>query len=204
MYVIALVHCMKTGTAGWNTMRTQEGLKAIYEARCSRYEKHLHVGMDTTSIILKEHLFVEELLFDILKLHCRDSGPIENIKLGFSHKLNLVHAMFGSHLPGMEFPKNVWAALNKLNKLRNSLAHNIDSPRAAEAFKSFVSSYSQLVGKEVKVSITDEIPGIDRKLGLELIGIIMYLLGFLGCLHGIAYLNPPLMYGSEIPVTIPN
>lgn len=43
-------------------MRTQEGLKAIYEARWSRYEKHLHAGMDTTSIILKGHLFVEELL----------------------------------------------------------------------------------------------------------------------------------------------
>ena len=69
-------------------MSTQEGLKAIYEARWSRYEKHLHAGMDTTSIILKGHLFVEESLFDILKLHCRDSGPIENIKLGFSHKLN--------------------------------------------------------------------------------------------------------------------
>ncbi|MDN4569978.1 hypothetical protein QY051_12955 [Enterobacter hormaechei] len=185
-------------------MRTQESLKAIYEARMVRYEKHLNAGMDTTSILLKGHLFVEELLFEILKLHCRDSGPIESIKLGFSHKLNLVHAMFGSHLPGMEFPKTVWAALDKLNKLRNALAHNIDSPKAADVFKSFVSAYSQLVGKEVKVSVTDEIPGIDRKLGLELIGILLYLLGFLGCLHGIAYLNPPLMYGSEIPVTIPN
>ena len=93
MYVIALVHCIKTSTAGWNTMRTQKSLKDIYEARCARYEKHLHAGMDTTSIILKGHLFVEELLFDILKLHCRNSVPIENIKLGFSHKLSLVHAM---------------------------------------------------------------------------------------------------------------
>ncbi|WP_262787917.1 hypothetical protein [Enterobacter cloacae] len=116
-------------------MRTQKSLKDIYEARCARYEKHLHAGMDTTSIILKGHLFVEELLFDILKLHCRNSVPIENIKLGFSHKLSLVHAMFGSHLPGVEFPKNVWAALDKLNKLRNALAHNIDSRRAAEVFK---------------------------------------------------------------------
>jgi hypothetical protein len=88
--------------------------------------------------------------------------------------------MFGSHLPGMEFPKTVWAALDKLNKLRNALAHNIDSPKAADVFKSFVSAYSQLVGKEVKVSVTDEIPGIDRKLGLELIGILLYLLGFWG------------------------
>ncbi len=193
----------KTGTAGGKRGAPRRGLKPFTKPEGQGREPR-QAGRDTTPIILKGHLFVEELLFEILKLHCRDSGPIENIKLGFSHKLNLVHAMFGSHLPGMEFPKNVWAALDKLNKLRNALAHSIDSPRAAEVFKSFVSSYSQLVGREVQVRITDEIPGIDRKLGLELIGIIMYLLGFLGCLHGIAYLNPPLMYGSEIPVTIPN
>lgn len=39
-------------------MRTQESLKAIYEARMVRYEKHLNAGMDTTSILLKGHLFV--------------------------------------------------------------------------------------------------------------------------------------------------
>lgn len=185
-------------------MRTQEELKTLHEKKRLRYHKHLHGATDTTSIILKGHLFVEELLLEILKLHCRDSKPLDSINLSFHHKLNLVEAIFGSHLPGILFPTEIWNVLEKLNKLRNSLAHNIDSPKASIVFNSFISSYKKLSGGNSEIDIVNEIPVIDSLLGQELVRVILYLLGFLGCIHGIAFLNPPSIISKETPLIIPD
>ncbi len=185
-------------------MRTQEDLKLLYEKNTSRYEKHLHHRMDITSIILKGHLFAEELLMDILRLHCRDSKPIENIQLSFQHKLKLVQALFGSHLTGFKYPEKIWPVLDNLNQLRNALAHQIDSPKAVTRLNAFVTSFCQLFNKDVKISIVEAIPVSDKDLTDELLRIMFYLLGFLGCIHGIAYLNPPSPDNKNTPIRIPD
>lgn len=185
-------------------MHTQEDLRSLRDENFLRYNKHLHLDLDITSIILKGHLFVEELLTEILKLHCRDSKPIENIQLSFHHKLKLVQALFGSHLSGFQYPGNIWPVLDHLNQLRNALAHQIDSPKAVIKLNSFISSFCQLVHQEVNVKVTEEIPLLDKSLSNKLINIISSLLGYLGCIHGVAYLNPPSMHHSNTIVKIPD
>ncbi|MEC3932589.1 hypothetical protein VNX24_16055 [Citrobacter farmeri] len=185
-------------------MHTQEDLRSLRDENFLRYNKQLHLELDITSIILKGHLFVEELLTEILKLHCRDSKPIENIQLSFHHKLKLVQALFGSHLSGFQYPGNIWPVLDHLNQLRNALAHQIDSPKAVIKLNSFISSFCQLVHQEVNVKVTEEIPLVDKSLSNKLINIISSLLGYLGCIHGVAYLNPPSMHHSNTIVKIPD
>ncbi|MGX7400866.1 hypothetical protein ACWOQQ_26670, partial [Enterobacter sp. ESY66] len=68
----------------------------------------------------------------------------------------------------------------------------------------FVTSSCQLFNKDVKISIVEAIPVSDKDLTDELLRIMFYLLGFLGCIHGIAYLNPPSPDNKNTPIRIPD
>lgn len=185
-------------------MHTQEELKLLHNSNFQRYRKHLYQGLDITSIILKGHLFAEELLMEILKLHCRDSSPIENIQLSFHHKLKLSQALFGSHFSDFQYPEKIWPTLEHLNQLRNALAHQIDSPKAILKLNTFISSCYQLINQEVKFKITEESNLLDKNLSSNLIRLIFSLLGCLGCIHGIAYLNPPSKLHPNSKIIIPD
>lgn len=185
------------------TQPTQEELKRLYDERFLRYSKHLHEGLDITSLILKGHLFIEELLLEILKLHCRDVKVIESIQLSFHHKVKLVQALFGTHLGEYKHPEQIWPVLDKLNKLRNSLAHQIDSPEAVKRMNLFLSS-CKTIKKDLDVIYVDEIPIQDQLLVSELMSLIFYLLGFLGCIYGIAFLNPPFSNSPSANIRIPD
>jgi len=187
-------------------MKTQEDLNVIRELNISRYKKHLHQDLDPTSIILKGHLFIEELLMDIIKLQCRDTSPIENIQLSFHHKLKLAQALYVSHLPIIQGPEGMWSVLDNFNQLRNAMAHEIDSPRFTKKLNAFISSYEQLSIKEVnmKLDIPVSTALYSKRFSGDLLSIIYSILGALGFLQGIAFLNPPSMNSEGAMIIIPD
>lgn len=187
-------------------MNTQEDLNVIRDLNISRYEKHLHNDLDPTSIILKGHLFIEELLMDIIKLQCRDTSPIESIQLSFHHKLKLAQALYVSHLPIIEGPEGIWSVLDNFNQLRNAMAHEIDSPRFTKKLNAFISSYEQLSikGINVKLDIPESTALYSKRFSGDLLSTIFSILGALGFLQGIAFLNPPSMNSKGAIIVIPD
>jgi hypothetical protein len=89
---------------------------------------------DLTLITLKGHLIVEEILYFIVLKHCTFPKYLDEARLSFAQLTNLAKAMINIPLHECAFP-----AISKLNKLRNNLAHNIESEKAEALAKEFIS-----------------------------------------------------------------
>lgn len=172
-------------------MDTQKEVPIYWESQVKRFRKHLDPKLDITSLVLKGHLFAEELLLEIITLHCRDSMPLQRIQLSFSQKLRLASAMYSFHLPLNLSNAKIWAALEHLNKLRNTLAHSLDNPETNKKIFVFLNSFRDLSPSSDSHSY-DEISDLDDNvLSLKLYNSISGVLGYLSCMRGIAYLNTP-------------
>ncbi|CAI1710887.1 hypothetical protein [Serratia proteamaculans] len=169
----------------------QESLKKLSEEYHLKYKKHLTPDLDMTSLVLKSHLFVEEILYEIVLLHCKVPEALEGIQFSFHHKLKLAEALYGVHMYKIEFPRNIWPVLDALNKLRNELAHRIDSPKLENKIINFLRLSEKNLMKEKPLQPFNEIL-YDSKLLMErMLTILWYMLGSLGFMHGVIYLNPP-------------
>jgi hypothetical protein len=73
-------------------------------------------------VVLKEHLLIEAELIDICGRLLKNPSALEKANLRFSTRLNLICAL----LEPDELPASVVMALQDLNTLRNSLAHNLE------------------------------------------------------------------------------
>jgi len=100
-------------------------------SKLERIAQHLPPGDDLTLITLKGHLLVEELLEELIASHCKNPAALEG-DIGFSVKLKFVRA-----LTGAEELFVVWTACQKLNSLRNALAHRLEHPEAQKRLASF-------------------------------------------------------------------
>ncbi|WP_155890825.1 hypothetical protein [Desulfuromonas sp. TF] len=88
---------------------------------------------DLTLITLKGHLIIEEILYFIVIKHCQFPKYIAEARLSFSQLSSLTKAMINVPIHDCVFP-----AIDKLNKLRNNLAHNITPDKAIKLAKEFV------------------------------------------------------------------
>lgn len=100
-------------------------------SKLERIAQHLPPGDDITLITLKGHLLVEELLEELIASHCKNPAALEG-DIGFSVKLKFARA-----LTGAEELSVVWTACQKLNSLRNALAHKLEHPEAQKRLASF-------------------------------------------------------------------
>ncbi|WP_375320661.1 hypothetical protein [Aliivibrio logei] len=76
---------------------------------------------------INAHLIFEELLTELLRpTFCNNSG-IERAKLQFHQKLHLVNALESNKLS-----PQLYGALKKLNKIRNSYAHSLNPQGVSE------------------------------------------------------------------------
>jgi len=75
---------------------------------------------DLTLSTLKGHLLIEEQLDNFITARLPNPGALEGARLTFDLKIKLAHAIASEDRP------EVWLALRKLNKLRNSLARKLD------------------------------------------------------------------------------
>jgi hypothetical protein len=105
---------------------------------------------DLTLLILKAHLLFEELLRDFLKKQLRHPGALQGARLTFTQVLRLCQALAAT----LEPDDWRWRGLIELNRLRNSIAHEIES----DSSQAIVEKIVAIVGPEV----WGEFPRIDQ------------------------------------------
>ena len=92
------------------------------EARSQRLHQILRTPDDLISLVLRGHLFIEELLFAAIEAHCQDTEHLKAARLRFPQLVALLRALEKISAA----PPNYWVALSELNALRNALAHNLE------------------------------------------------------------------------------
>lgn len=176
----------------------QKSLKTLSEEYHSKYKKHLTPDLDMTSLVLKSHLFLEEILYEIVLLHCKTPEALNGIQFSFHHKLKLAEALYGVHMYKVEFPRGIWPVLDALNKLRNELAHRIDSPRLESKIVNFLKLSEENLMKDKSLQSLDDIL-YDSKLLMErMLTVSWCILGSLGFMHGFIYLNTPEKFLEQL------
>jgi hypothetical protein len=88
---------------------------------------------DLTLVLLKGHLVIEEQLVSLLK------AKKTKAKGTFSKKLKRVGKVYSEE-------HAVWASIEKLNKVRNHLAHNLEAPKLEAMTKDFIDSIDKVSG----------------------------------------------------------
>lgn len=180
----------------------QENLKKISNEYYDKYKKHLTPDLDMTSLVLKSHLFLEEILYEIILLHCRTPKALEGIQFSFHHKMKLAEALYGVHLYTMKFPEGIWPVLDALNKLRNELAHRIDSPKLENKIINFLRLSEENLMKKESLQPLCEILSDSNLLMERMLTVIWNILGSLGFMHGLIYLNSPDKFLGQLPKPI--
>src|SRR5258708_6758278 len=94
---------------------------------------------ETTLVVLKGHLLIEELLDSIISTFVFHPEFIGADNLGFAQKLSIARSMSLD-----EHENAMWELATKLNSLRNELAHKLDSPKRAAKTRSVIDLYFRL------------------------------------------------------------
>ncbi|MEM5563846.1 hypothetical protein WNY78_01960 [Psychroserpens sp. AS72] len=77
---------------------------------------------ESSIIVIKGHLLVEESLNNIIENFVHHSGIIQKARLSFSQKILIAKSMSLT-----EQNHSIWNVINKLNTLRNDFAHRLTS-----------------------------------------------------------------------------
>lgn len=96
-------------------------LHRISEDRWARYQQMLPKSDDVSLVVLKGHLIIEEMLYAIAVVHCANPDELTKARLTFAQLLHVVCAL--TKIPAIEACS---PAINLLNKIRNSLVHNLE------------------------------------------------------------------------------
>jgi hypothetical protein len=103
-----------------------------------RFRRHFpRRSNDLTLIVLKGHLLMEEAVNRMLASFLLKPQAIEGAHLRFHQKLCLLRALAPVGAEGTVF--RLFEAAEKLNILRNRLAHHVDHPQVEARAKDFLS-----------------------------------------------------------------
>ena len=160
-------------------MESSSPRQRIDLSHLGRIAQHLPDGTDLTLITLKGHLLVEELLDTIIESHCKDKTVLPGIEISFFVKLKLAAA-----LTGRDELSFAWTMGEKLNALRNALAHKLEHPLAQKRLDAFLALFRN---PELEIASTG-----DKAKDLR-----HTIIFFLGCLMAIKS-GPPSLAGLAI------
>ncbi|WP_162917474.1 hypothetical protein [Dongia deserti] len=104
-----------------------------------RFEKHLRHVDETTLVVLKAHLLIEEMLDSIISSFVFHPKFIEAANLRFAQKISVARSMSLD-----EHENEMWEIAVKLNSLRNELAHALDSPKRTAKTQAVIDLYFRL------------------------------------------------------------
>jgi len=90
---------------------------------------------DLTMVVLKGHLIIERILNGIVASHCNSPIYLSKARLTFSQMAHLAQSLMV-----VLIKKGVFPAIHNLNKLRNYLAHSLDTSKTEELADKFVVS----------------------------------------------------------------
>jgi hypothetical protein len=94
--------------------------------------RHLESTDDPTLLVLRTHLLVEERLRDIINRICRAPSEVRSGRLSFYQVLYLCRAIIGRH------DEPAWGFVERLNEVRNRMAHQLDPGNLDELIGSVV------------------------------------------------------------------
>ena len=106
-----------------------------------RFIKHLPLnGTDRVVVVLKGHLLVEELLREYVNNHFENAEILKDARLTFHQYLCLSRGFSVD-----ESNEKLWTSIEKLNTLRNKLAHSLepkDIETKCQEFVELLSSFA--------------------------------------------------------------
>lgn len=85
------------------------------------------------TVLLPNHLFLEEILMQICKRRVVSPGHIDKIRLAFPQTLLLARSFAGE-----EIPEWVWTACEKVNEIRNHVVHRLEAPNINDKIDQFL------------------------------------------------------------------
>jgi hypothetical protein len=103
------------------------------------YLDSLQTPNEIEQIILKTHLCSERLLEEIITISLPNPGAVLSARYTFANKLALVKAIAGLDNNRLE----IISKIDVLNKIRNQMAHQIDSSKIASLFKKLCIEYPE-------------------------------------------------------------
>jgi hypothetical protein len=111
-----------------------------------RFRRHFpRRSNDFTLVVLKGHLLLEESVNHLLAALLRKPEAIESANLRFRQKLCLIRALAWEGAKSLEDPEGpghlfrILDAVEKLNTMRNRLAHHLDHPQIEALVRDFLS-----------------------------------------------------------------
>lgn len=113
-------------------MKTPEEHKAEFRAGEARFDKLVPVDADELTIVLKGHLLIEEQLRAITRSLVANLEHFDNARLTFSNALHLARAVAGHFNQGA-----CWVAAERLNSIRNRMAHQAEPLLSSDLFEKF-------------------------------------------------------------------
>ncbi|WP_441004574.1 hypothetical protein [Pseudocolwellia agarivorans] len=126
-----------------------------------QYHSYIKDVSSDVITILRAHLVIEEQLETILEFIAVDYSSLCKAKLSFSQLARIVQ----SFLIEPTHP-NLFPSIFNLNKLRNDIAHNLESIELKKLMDKFVSSASNGIEKDIEL---DEGESINLEFCLGLI-----------------------------------
>jgi len=105
--------------------------------RISRFMELLPSGEDTTLVVLKGHLLLEELLTDIIEITLKTRNPLRitvTQNMMFARKLELCWALSQSE----SVPEQAWQSLKCLNAVRNKMSHHVEPSGISDSINNFI------------------------------------------------------------------
>lgn len=103
------------------------------EEAIARFLRLLPTGDDLTLIVLKGHILIEEQLLAIIQENVPYPNPIEADSLRYPQLARVAEALVYA-----EEDDWLWTAIQRLNKLRNVLAHELESPKLDHLIENFL------------------------------------------------------------------
>jgi hypothetical protein len=137
-------------------------------------KKHMPEGNDLDTIVLKGHLLIEEGLIRTIRTIIAHGDMLERVRLTFAQTAAIAQAMcWGRH--GDE----TWDVIVALNVLRNSIAHQLESPKLRANVQRLLDAFDKAVNdseyKAQRGSVSEPEKIKDA---------IAFVLGFLGSYEG--------------------
>ena len=117
-----------------------------------RILSHIPEGADYSLAVLKGHLIVEEELNNALSSKVSRPEDVEKARLSFKQLMLVTKAHYWA-----EDDSWCWAALNRLNKIRNSLSHNLEPDNFEDDLLKFVELVEQHQGLKEKVEFSERL-----------------------------------------------
>jgi hypothetical protein len=101
-----------------------------------RFLKVLPHGKDQDLVLLKAHLLIEEQVRRIVDERLKNPAALVDTRIDCHQAICLAQSLFL-----VDFQPWLWAALKKLNRIRNDIAHNLEPKGLNDKIKDFVASF---------------------------------------------------------------